>query len=124
MSENEELPHKSDIDRVGLSEESRLALDELIADDLFKDSLSCYRMAISLALTKKIDVSDHVVVRPAGHMYLISQLDPDGFLAVAVSELIPNVGKQRYRPLEKLADRGVLMLKEEVQMRGTIIFWE
>lgn len=120
----EELPNKNDIDRVGLGEESRLALDELIADGLFKDSLSCYRMAISLALTKKIDVSDHVVVRPAGHMYLISQLDPDGVLATAVSELIPNVENQRYRTLEKLADRGVLLLKQEFQATGSIIFWE
>ena len=68
MSDMEVISNKNDIDRLGLSEESRLALDELIADDLFKDSLSCYRMAISLALTKKIDVSDHVVVRPTGHM--------------------------------------------------------
>lgn len=124
MSDMEEVLSKNDIDRVGLSEESRLALDELIADGLFKDSLSCYRMAISLALTKKIDVSDHVVVRPAGHMYLISQLDPDGFLAIAVSELIPNLANQRYRTLEKLADRGVLMLRQQVQTTGSIVFWE
>ena len=115
---------KNDIDRVGLSVDSRAALDELVSDGLFKDSISGYRLAISFAVTRDVDFDQHEVNRPAGHMYLISQLDPDGVLAELVSELYPNVKGKKFRTLEKLADIGVLMLREEVLNSGSLVFWE
>lgn len=115
---------KKDIDRVGLSENSRFALDQLMADGHFKDMLSAYRLATALALTKKIDISEHHVDRHSGHMYLISQVDPDGVLARVIKELFPNLNDQEYRSLEKFADLGAKALLEHVNQHGTLVFWE
>lgn len=119
-----DLISKNDIDRVGLSEKSRLVLDELVDDGFFKDALSAYRLATSLSVFKKLDVSSHEVIRPSGHMYLISQLDPDGVLATVVSELFPNYQNQKYRLIERFADLGILMLQEEIKSHGSLVFWE
>lgn len=115
---------KSDIDRVGLSETSRLVLEELVADGHFKDAVSGYRMAISFSIFKEIEFKEHMVNRPAGHMYLISQLDPEGIFGVLIDEIYPEFQKERYRTLEKLADLGLPILKDYIGNEGSLIFWE
>ena len=120
---NEETS-KSDIDRVGLSETSRLILEELVADGHFKDAISGYRMAISFSIFKEIEFKEHAVNRPAGHMYLISQLDPEGIFGLLIEEMYPEFQKERYRTLEKLADMGLPRLKDYIGDEGSLIFWE
>ena len=120
---NEETS-KSDIDRVGLSETSRLILEEMVADGHFKDAISGYRMAISFSIFKKVEVKEHAVNRPAGHMYLISQLDPEGIFGLLIEEMYPEFQKERYRTLEKLADLGLPRLKDYIGDEGSLIFWE
>ena len=115
---------RNDIDRVGLTEKSRQALDELVNDGYFKDSLSGYRLAVSLAIKNQIDISDHTVIRPQGHMYLISQVDPDSIFATVISELFPQYKEEKYRALEKFADLGILQLKIEIEKSASLIFWE
>ena len=119
-----EKSSRNDLDRVGLSEKGRTALDELVTDGYFKDALSCYRLAISISISRKVAIPTSDVIRPTGHMYLISQLDPDGVLGTVIEELFPELGKQKYRTLEKFADFGVLLLKEELQEHSSILFWE
>ena len=120
---NEETS-KNDIDRVGLSETSRLILEELVADGHFKDAISGYRMAISFSIFKEIEFKEHAVNRPAGHMYLISQLDPEGIFGLLIEEMYPEFQKERYRTLEKLADMGLPRLKDYIGDEGSLIFWE
>ena len=119
-SHNEEL--KRDTDRVGLSQEGRILLEEIMADGHFKDSMSCYRFAVSIALRENIDIEKHVVVRPQGHMYLISQIDPDGIIGKVIGEINPKVKAVKYRALEKYADLGMQILSNGLQATGRLIF--
>jgi len=114
--------HRKDIDRVGLSASSRLALDELVLDGHFKDSISCYRFAVALAIKENLDIQNHKVERPAGHMYLISQFDPESAFAAVIEELMPEYRDEKYRALEKYADLGTILLNEKVNQSGSIIF--
>lgn len=115
---------KSDIDRVGLSEGSRVILEELVADGHFKDAISGYRLAISFSIFNQIKFTHHSVNRPAGHMYLISQLDPEGVFRMLIDEIYPDLKAERYRSLEKLADIGLPELKKHISNKGTLVFWE
>ena len=124
MSENTQITNQRDIDRVGLSESSRYALDELEGEGYLKDKLSGYRLAISYAIKNNIDIEEHKVVRNTGHMYLISQVDPDGIFATVIDELYPQFSQAKYRALEKFADLGIVEMKEEVLKTGSLIFWE
>ena len=96
-----------------------------MADDLFKDNLSAYRLAVSLAIHKRIDIKEHQVNRGASHMYLISQVDPDGIFSNVIETLFPEYKNQKYRALEKFADLGMLKLKDEIDKNnGSLVFWE
>ena len=114
---------KKDLDRLGLSEKSRMILDELVSDDYFKDGLSAYRLAISYIVYNKIDVDNHQMKR-AGDMYKISQLDPESTLATIVAENYPAQAQNTYRFLEKCADLGIMLLKDEIDKNGSIVFWD
>lgn len=123
MSELGDIIRK-DTDRVGLSEEGRLALEELEGDGFLKDKLSGYRLAISVAIEKSLDISQHVVNRPAGHMYLQSQLDPEGVFSRVIDEIYPELQHEKYRTLEKLADLGIIHLNKEALKTGSLVIWE
>ena len=112
---------RKDVDRVGLSESSRLKLDELVHDGIFKDNLSCYRFAVSLALYADLDISSHEVNRPQGHMYLISQVDPENIFKKVIVELLPDYADQPYRALEKLADLGLSDVQKRYHENGLIL---
>jgi hypothetical protein len=114
---------KRDTDRVGLSQEGRILLDEVMADGHFKDNMSCYRFAVSIALRENVDIENHVVVRPQGHMYLISQIDPDGIIGKVIGEINPKLKASKYRALEKYADLGMHILSNGLQKTGKLIFW-
>jgi len=113
---------KNDIDRLGLSDESRQVFDELLADGYFKDGLSCYRLAVSVAIKNNIQVSSHSVKRPQGHMYLISQFDPEGIFAAVIIDLFPEFKEEKYRFLEKFADLGMIFLQKEIDKNNSLIF--
>ena len=115
---------KRDTDRVGLSLEGRMRLDEIMADGHFKDNISCYRFAVAVALRQNTDIDKHVVVRPTGHMYLISQIDPDGIIGKVLEEINPKVKGEKYRALEKYADLGMHILSEGIYASGKLIFWD
>ena len=115
---------RGDIDRVGLSDKAKRILEELVIEECFKDNLSCYRLAISLAIKNKIDISEHIVKRPPGHMYLISQVDPEGIFAKVIVELFPQYKDIKYRALEKFADLGIVYLQKEIEKNHSLIFWE
>ena len=119
-----EVSARGDVDRVGLSERSKFVLDEMVSDGHFKDALSGYRMAISFAIYKNIEFIQHSVNRPGGHMYLISQLDPDGCLGLLIDEIHPQLSSEKYRSLEKLADLGLPKLRDYLATSGSIVFWE
>lgn len=112
-----------DTDRVGLSEEGLNALNVLMSDGNFKDRMACYRFATSVALKENLDISGHTVNRPAGHMYLQSQIDPEGFLGFAIAEINPRFGAIKYRALERYADLGVRLLAKKVEEGESILYW-
>ena len=120
MSENEQ---RGDTDRVGISDESRLLLDEMMADGFFKDAVDAYRLAAAQAIAKNIDIGTHSVKRE-GHMYLISQVDPDHVFGEVISARFPKYGRNRYRALEKFADVGMRLLKEHIEKNGALDFWK
>ena len=76
---NEETS-KNDIDRVGLSETSRLILEELVADGHFKDAISGYRMAISFSIFKEVEFKEHAVNNQRATCILSVSLTLKGFL--------------------------------------------
>lgn len=115
---------RNDADRVGLSESSRIILEELVSDRYFKDNMSAYRMAFSFAIYNNIDISEHSVYRPQGHMYLISQIDPKGHIANVIKELYPSLDKEVYRSLEKFADLGLPQLQKALEANKSIAFWK
>ena len=116
--------YQKDIDRVGLSEEGHNALIGIMDDDHFKDKMSCYRFSIAIALRERLDIRSHNVIRPSGHMYLISQIDPDGYFGVAIEELNPSLKHIKYRALEKYADLGIKLLSQKLLENGKIIYWD
>ena len=114
---------RKDTDRLGLSERSRQILDEIQADCNFNSSLSIYRLAVACGIYEKVDISNHIVNRPSGHMYLISQFDPDNIFANVIDNLFPHLKSQKYRALEKFADLGVHRLHEHLQRSNDVVFW-
>ena len=125
LNTSPEAQTRKDIDRVGLSEESRMALDALHQDGYFKDLVSAYRLAVSFAITKELNFLEHNVERMnQSHMYLISQVDPHGAFATTIEELYPDHSTEKYRLLEKLADLGSIGLLEHVSATGSLVFWE
>lgn len=124
MSEIKDLENEQkDTDRVGLSEEGLHALNILMADGHFKNQMASYRFAVAVALKERLDISSHTVQRPAGHMYLQSQIDPDGVIGNAISELNPISKSIKYRALEKYADLGVKFLASKIERGEHILYW-
>ena len=114
---------QKDIDRVGLSEAGANAMEIVMQDGHFKNQMACYRFAIGLALKEEIDISNHNVVRPAGHMYLQSQIDPDGIFATAIAETNPRYKNIKYRALERYADLGIQLLASKLDAGEHILYW-
>jgi hypothetical protein len=114
---------RKDIDRVGLSEAGANALEIVMQDGHFKDKIACYRFAVALALKEDIDISNHNVVRPTGHMYLQSQIDPDGIFATAIAETNPRYKSIKYRALERYADLGIQLLASKLNAGEHILYW-
>lgn len=114
---------QKDIDRVGLSEAGSNAMEIVMQDGHFKNQMACYRFSVALALKEKVDISNHHVVRPAGHMYLQSQIDPDGIFATAIAETNPKYKNVKYRALEKYADLGVQLLAKKLDAEEHILYW-
>ena len=118
-----ETKDQNDRDRVGLNEESRQILDELIADGFFKDAIDAYRLAAALAIEKRVEIKDHQV-QMEGHMYLRSQIDPDGHFGDSIAEIFPEYSSIKLRALEKFADLGMPLLQDLVTKKGSLEFWE
>ena len=114
---------QKDIDRVGLSEAGTSAMEIVMQDGHFKNQMACYRFAVAFALKEKVDISNHIVVRPAGHMYLQSQIDPDGIFAIAIAETNANYKNVKYRALERYADLGVQLLAKKLDAGEHILYW-
>ena len=113
---------KGDIDRVGLSDSSRVLFDEILADKFFKDGVDAYRLAAALAINEGLNINDHVVKRQ-NHIYLQSQVDPEQILGEVIAARYPQYARQRYRSLEKLADLGMLLLKKQIDHGDGLEFW-
>ena len=116
--------NQRDIDRVGLSEAGTNALEIVMQEGHFKNQMACYRFAVALAIREKVDISSHNVVRPAGHhMYLQSQIDPDGIFATAIAETNSKYKNVKYRALERYADLGVQLLAKKLDAGESIFYW-
>ena len=74
-------------------------------------------------MKEEIDISNHNVVRPAGHMYLQSQIDPDGIFATAIAETNPRYKNIKYRALERYADLGIQLLASKLDAGEHILYW-
>ena len=114
---------QKDIDRVGLSEAGTNALEIVMQEGHFKNQMACYRFSVALAIKEEIDISNHIVNRPAGHMYLQSQIDPDGIFATAIAETNSKYKNVKYRALERYADLGVQLLAKKLDAGEHIFYW-
>ena len=114
---------RNDIDRVGLSDKSRAILDEIMADSVFKDGVDAYRLAAALAIKHGVDISEHTVKRQ-NHIYLQSQIDPNQIFGEVITAKFPQFKDQKYRSLEKFADLGMVLLKDLIDQKGGLEFWE
>lgn len=114
---------QKDIDRVGLSEAGTNALEIVMQEGHFKNQMACYRFAVALAIKEEVDITNHSVMRPAGHMYLQSQIDPDGIFATAIAETNSKYKNVKYRALERYADLGIQLLAKKLDAGEHIFYW-
>ena len=104
-----------DTDRIHLSKQNKLFLDELVADGFFKDGLSAVRYATSYALKCKLNYQAHKISdRTENHIYLVSQVDPDGLLKNALLLLNPMDSNTPHKHLEKAADIGLAEIQQQL----------
>ena len=100
MNANERI--REDIKNVGLSEAMHEKLKELCDKKIFKQEKDGYRLAVSIALHRKIDVNDRNI-RAQGHYknkYDTGGVDEDYILKNAIGELYPEHKGKEYTHLE------------------------
>ena len=102
---------------LGLSASMHMKLQELSDADWFIDMKDAYRLAASLAMKKKLNVSDRNLT-DYKNMYDVGGVDEDFIFKNAISIIYPDEIGKEYRYLEKLADAGMEILSKHYDETG------
>ncbi|MDC1412638.1 hypothetical protein N8370_07905 [Amylibacter sp.] len=102
---------------LGLSASMHMKLQELSDADWFIDMKDAYRLAASLAMKKKLNVSDRNLT-DYKNMYDVGGVDEDFIFKNAISIIYPDEIGKEYRYLEKLADAGMEFLSKHYDETG------
>jgi hypothetical protein len=116
---NEEVgPERTKEDRkqIGLPRTAFPMLEELVEETpWFRQQLDAYRVAISVALARNLKPSKE---EPYETKFSTSSVDPDRELRELVLTLAPECGERPYDYAQRLANKGVRYLHNELVKRG------
>ena len=104
---------------LGLSASMHMKLQELTDADWFIEMKDGYRLAASLAMKRKINVSDRNLT-DYKNMYDVGGVDENFLFKNAINTIYPDEIGKEYRYLEKLADAGVEILSKHYDETGGI----
>ena len=102
---------------LGLSASMHMKLQELTDADWFIEMKDGYRLAASLAMKRKINVSDRNLT-DYKNMYDVGGVDENFLFKNAINTTYPDEIGKEYRYLEKLADAGVEILSKHYDETG------
>jgi hypothetical protein len=102
---------------LGLSASMHMKLQELSDAGWFTEMKDGYRLAASLAMKKKINVSDRNLT-DYKNMYDVGGVDEDFIFKNAINTIYPDEIGAEYRYLEKLADAGVEIISNHYDETG------
>ena len=103
-----------DLANIGLSEKSHSQLKEMTDLDMFNDLKDGYRLAVSVAIKRKIDATSHKI-ESRKNMFDVGGVDQNFLLRNSVKLLYPSEEGQEYKFIEKLADLGVNIIYQNFQ---------
>ena len=103
-----------DLANIGLSEKSHSQLKEMTDLEMFNDLKDGYRLAISVAIKKKIDATSHKIENRK-NMFDVGGVDQNFLLRNSIKLLYPSEEGQEYKFIEKLADLGVNIIYQNFQ---------
>ena len=94
---------------IGISEKMDLRLKELVSDGLFKNEMDGYRLAVCIAIHKKLDFKNRILAnkKTKYHTGTIDPIDQGSILKNVISEIYPSQKDNAYKALEQLADVGI-----------------
>lgn len=109
---------KEDRKQIGLPRQAFPLLEELVKETpWFGQQLDAYRVAISVALARNIRPSKEETT-PYETKFSTSSLDPDRELRELVLALAPECEDRPYDYAQRLANKGVRYLYNELVKRG------
>jgi hypothetical protein len=102
-----------DKSQIGFSEEARERADYLQETLGIGQMQDLYRLAIAIALAKKLAPTAEQVSR--GTSYSIQGIDPEGVFRAAIEQLRPDHGARPVALAERLAEAGIADLESHLQ---------
>jgi hypothetical protein len=115
--ESNEKP-KGDRKQVGLPRKGSQLLEEIIENTpWFKRQLDAYRIAISVALARDFRATNEET-STYETKFSLSTLDPEGELRELVLALAPECGDRPYEYAQRLANKGIHYLHNELVTKG------
>ena len=90
-----------DITNVGISERQHVHLKKMADFGIFTDMQQGYRLAIAIALKKKLDVSDRTL-EARKNTYDAAGVDDGSIIRNTIRLIYPEHKEQEYRLMEKL----------------------
>ena len=108
-----------DTANIGLSSEMHMKLSEMKDAKLFSEMKDGYRLAVSLAMKKMLNVNDRII-SDRKNMYDVGGVDENSIFKNAINTIYPDEVGKEYKYLEKLADAGVEFLYENYDKTGSL----
>ena len=91
---------------IGISEKMDLRLKELVSDGLFNREMDGYRLAVCIAIHKKLDFKNRILANKKTK-YHTGTIDQGSILKNVIGEIYPSEKDNAYKALEQLADAGI-----------------
>ena len=106
---------KKDRKNLNLSEAMHQKLQQLVDEEYFSELRAGYRLAASIAIFKKIDISNHEIPsKGKKNVADIGGIDENESFKNSITQLFPQYKGSEYRALEKFADLGVNLIFDEI----------
>lgn len=97
----------TDKNTIGVTQENREFLDEVIAKQLFNDQIDAAKLGLSLAIREGVEAGEASGVDTKWN---VGSFDKDGHVRSVLTALYPDVTTS-YRLAEHLINRGLVLLK-------------
>lgn len=119
MDTEESASKARDRSQVGLPDSTDDLLKELHAKTRwFKDEVDIYRLAVTISLARGLQPRKDEADTGYTTKFGVQTLDPDGDLKLLISSLMPDYADTPYRWAQRLANKGVHYLHNEIVVKG------